>query len=45
MNSTLLHCLFEFRNFCKQRFGKTPATLRKHWGLSTEIIDFIDFIE
>lgn len=32
-------------NFCKQRFGKTPATLRKHWGLSTEIIDFIDFIE
>ena len=27
-------------NFCKQHFGKTPATLRKHWGLDIKLQDF-----
>lgn len=31
-------------NFCKQRFGKTPATLRKNWGLGTELQDIDGFL-
>lgn len=31
-------------NFCKQRFGKTPATLRKHWGLHTDVKDIVDLL-
>ena len=31
-------------NFCKQRFGKTPATLRKNWGGSTSLQDIDGFL-